>query len=390
MHEREPRPSRPTLAWVPLIATFALWAVLLLVIPVPAEQSATDLLAAYAAVVAVLGFAVVGSFLAYRLPGNAVGWVLAGFGFWFSLGILVEDAATYADVSESTREWLAWGGSWTWVVSGALLAIFLPLLFPDGRLPSKRWRWLPWAAGGATAVVAAANALGPASTAPLRNPIGVPGYADLLDLVALIGFAVFAGCIVAAAISVVGRFRRSQGVARRQMLVFVASAGVVTLGIGASYTLYELDRPDAANLAVGFVSLTVPIAVGMAVLRYRLYDLGRIFKRTVTYTALAVVLVGVYFIGIVALQSALGADDSLSVAASTLAAAALFSPVRSRIQSFVDRRFDRARYDAGKVVDEFSSRLSNEVDLDELHQDLAGVVHTTLRPAAVSVWVRPS
>ena len=174
------------------------------------------------------------------------------------------------------------------------------------------------------------------------------------------------------------------------MLVFVASAVLVAFGIGTSYTLYELDRPEVADLAVGLVSMTVPVAVGMAVLRYRLYDLGRIFKRTVTYTAVAVVLVGVYFVGIVALQSALGADDSLSVAASTLAAAALFSPVRSRIQSFVDRRFDRARYDAGKVVDEFSSRLSNEVDLDELHQDLAGVVHTTLRPAAVSVWVRPS
>ena len=390
MGDRALRRSRHRWAWVPLIATVALWVVVLFVIPVPGEESATDLAAAYAAVASVLGFSVIGSYLAFRLPENAVGWVLAGFGFFFSLGIVLEDAAAYARVSQSTREWLAWGGSWTWILPGSLLAVFLPLLFPDGQLPSKRWRWLPWVAVVSMVIVVLANAFGPASTAPLRNPLGLPQFAELLDLAGLIGFLIFAGCIVAAAISVVGRFRRSQGVARRQMLVFVASAVLVAFGLGASYTMYELDRPDVADLAVGVVSMTVPIAVGMAVLRYRLYDLGRIFKRSVTYTAVAVVLAGVYFIGIVALQSLLGADDSLSVAASTLAAAALFSPVRFRIQSFVDRRFDRARYDAGKVVDEFSARLSNEVDLEELHRDLAGVVNTTLRPAAVSVWVRPS
>jgi hypothetical protein len=233
-----------------------------------------------------------------------------------------------------------------------------------------------------------ANALSVESMAPISNPMGRPELTEQLDLLGLVGFVLFAACIVAAAISVVGRFRRSRGIARRQMLVFATSAVVVAGGIGASYTLYELDQPDAANLAVGFVSLTVPAAVGMAVLRYRLYDLGRLVKRTATYTAVALVLFGVYWTAILALQSVLGADDSLSVAASTLLAAAVFSPAKKRIQTFIDRRFDRARYDASKVVDEFSSRLSQEVNLNDLNGELTKVVGTTLRPAAISVWVR--
>ena len=378
------------LSWLPLIATLALLILDVTANPITAEESMTEVLTSFAALAAVLGFVVVGFYLSYRLPANAVGWVLAGFGLCFTLTFALEDAAAKGMVSGSAREWAAWGGSWTWAISGALLAIYLPLLFPDGRLPSNGWRWLPRVAGGAIAMVVAANALSVEATAPIRNPMGMPELTELLELVGLVGFAAYAGCIVAAATSVVGRFKRSHGIARRQMLLFVASAAIVAIGLGASYSLYELERPDAANAAVALVSLTVPLAVGMAVLRYRLYDLGRIFKRTATYSVLAVLLIGVYLAGILALQSLLDADDSLSVAASTLAAAALFGPARSRIQAFVDRRFDRARYDAGKVVDAFSSRLSQQVDLDELNREVAAVVESTLRPTAVSVWVRPS
>jgi len=359
-------------------------------VPLGTEETLTEWLAAIAALTSVLGFSVVGSYLAYRLPRNPVGWILAAFGFWFTLGIVLEDAVNYGRVSGSMIEWFAWAMSWTWVVSGSLVAIYLPLAFPDGRLPSKAWRWVPWVAGVAMATIFVANALSIEGTAPIRNPMGIPELTELLELVGLIGFLVFAVCIIASAASVVSRFRRSRGVARRQMLLFVFSAAIIAVGLGASYALYELDRPDAANAAVSFVSLTVPAAVGMAVLRFRLYDLGRIFKRTATYTVLAVVLLGVYFAGILALQAFLDADDSLSVAASTLAAAAVFGPARSLIQSFIDRRFDRAHYDAEKVVDAFSSRLSQQVDLDELNRDVADVVESTLRPTAVSVWVRPS
>ncbi len=378
------------LSWLPLVLTLALLILDVTANPITAEETLTELLTSFAALAAVLGFVVVGFYLSHRLPANAVGWVLAGFGLFFTFTFVLEDAVAKSMVSGSAREWVAWGSSWTWVISGALLAIYLPLLFPDGRLPSNQWRWLPRVAGGAIAMIVVANALSVEATAPVRNPMGIPELTDLLDLVGLIGFASYAGCIAGAAISVVGRFKRSHGIARRQMLLFVASAAIVAIGIGASYTLYQLERPDLANLAVGFVSLTVPAAVGMAVLRHRLYDLGRIFKRTVSYTVLGMVLLGVYWAGILALQAVLDADDSLSVAASTLAAAAAFGPARSRIQAFIDRRFDRARYDAGKVVDAFSSRLSQQVDLDELNLDLAAVVESTLRPTAVSVWVRPS
>jgi hypothetical protein len=319
-----------------------------------------------------------------------VGWILAGFGFWFTLGIVLEDAVDYGRVSGSMIEWFAWTMSWTWVVSGSLVAIYLPIWFPDGRLPSRAWRWVPRIAAAAVATIFVANAFSIEATAPVRNPMGLSELTDLLELVGLIGFLVFAVCIIAAAASVVSRFRRSRGIARRQMLMFVVSAAIVAVGLGASYTLYELDRPDVANAAVSLVSLMVPAAVGMAVLRYRLYDLGRIVKRTATYTVLAVVLLGVYLAGVLALQSFLNADDSLSVAASTLAAAAVFGPARRRIQAFIDRRFDRARYDAGKVVDAFSSRLNQQVDLDGLNRDVAAVVASTLRPTAVSVWIRPS
>jgi hypothetical protein len=378
------------LAWLPLIMTVAMWGWLVMGVPIGTEETLTEWLAAIAAITSVLAFSVVGSYLAYRLPRNPVGWILAGFGFWFTLGIVLEDAVDYGRVSGSMIEWFAWTMSWTWVVSGSLVAIYLPIWFPDGRLPSRAWRWVPWIAAAAVATIFVANAFSIEATAPVRNPMGLPDLTELLELVGLIGFLVFAVCIIAAAASVVSRFRRSRGIARRQMLLFVVSAAIVAVGLGASYTLYELDRPDAANAAVSLVSLMVPAAVGMAVLRYRLYDLGRIVKRTATYTVLAVVLLGVYLAGVLALQSFLDADDSLSVAASTLAAAAVFGPARRRIQAFIDRRFDRARYDAGKVVDAFSSRLNQQVDLDGLNRDVAAVVASTLRPTAVSVWIRPS
>jgi hypothetical protein len=378
------------LAWLPLIMTVAMWGWLVMGVPIGTEETLTEWLAAIAAITSVLGFSVVGSYLAYRLPRNPVGWILAGFGFWFTLGIVLEDAVDYGRVSGSMIEWFAWTMSWTWVVSGSLVAIYLPIWFPDGRLPSRAWRWVPRIAAAAVATIFVANAFSIEATAPVRNPMGLSELTDLLELVGLIGFLVFAVCIIAAAASVVSRFRRSRGIARRQMLMFVVSAAIVAVGLGASYTLYELDRPDVANAAVSLVSLMVPAAVGMTVLRYRLYDLGRIVKRTATYTVLAVVLLGVYLAGVLALQSFLNADDSLSVAASTLAAAAVFGPARRRIQAFIDRRFDRARYDAGKVVDAFSSRLNQQVDLDGLNRDVAAVVASTLRPTAVSVWIRPS
>jgi hypothetical protein len=154
------------------------------------------------------------------------------------------------------------------------------------------------------------------------------------------------------------------------------------------YSAYELGLVTVAQLVLASVSLFVPLAIGMAVLRYRLYDFGRIFKRTVTYSIVAAVLVGAYALAVVSFQALLGSEDSLSVAGSTLAAAALFNPVRRRVHTFVESHFDRARYNASVVVDEFSTRMLQEVDLDQLNADLAGVVDRTLRPVGLSLWLR--
>lgn len=172
------------------------------------------------------------------------------------------------------------------------------------------------------------------------------------------------------------------------MQVFASSAVTIAVGTAVGYSAYEIGMVTVAQLVVASVSLLVPLAIGMAVLKYRLYDLGRIFKRTVTYSIVGAVLVTVYALAVVGLQSILGSDDSLSVAASTLAAAALFNPVRTRVQVFVDSHFDRARYNASLVVEEFSVRLSQEIDVDQLNSDLAGVVDRTLRPAGLSLWIR--
>ena len=172
------------------------------------------------------------------------------------------------------------------------------------------------------------------------------------------------------------------------MQVFAISVVALAVGTGVTFAVYEAGFVTIANLILATISLVVPLSIGMAVLKYRLYDFGRIFKRTVTYSIVAAVLIGVYALAVVALQAVLGADDSLSVAASTLAAVATFNPVRRWVHSFVERQFDRTRYNASVEVEEFSTRILQEVDLDRLNADFAGVVDRTLRPHRMSVWLR--
>jgi drug/metabolite transporter (DMT)-like permease len=233
-----------------------------------------------------------------------------------------------------------------------------------------------------------ANGFDPDSTAPIRNPLGRQAWRETLDLIGLLGLVALVVCIGAGVFAVISRYRRSQGITRRQMQVFTTSAVTIAVGTLIGYFAYDLGWTTVAQLLLASVSLFVPLAIGMAVLKYRLYELDRIFKRTVTYSIVAAVLIGVYALAVVALQAVLGADDSLSVAASTLAAVALFNPVRHRVQAFIERHFDRTRYNASVEVEEFSSRMLQELDLDQLNADLAGVVDRTLRPHRMSVWLR--
>jgi hypothetical protein len=359
----------------------------LVTVPIEFEAS-SEFFAGLVAFLSALTFSLVGTYLALRLPHNLVGWVMAAYGFFFTFGVSTEGAVTAGVLSRGSAQWAAWVDSWLWALTGGFVTVLLPLLFPDGKLPSRRWSWVPRTMTVAFILLFVANAFHPTSTNPISNPLGQAGWKESLDGVGLVGIILFVLCIVAGAAAVVTRLRRSQGVARRQMLVFTYSAIALAVGTGVTFTTYELGLVTLANLILAAVSLSVPLAIGMAVLRYRLYDFGRLFKRTATYSIVAAILVGVYALAVVAFQALLSAEDSLTVAASTLAAAALFNPVRNRVQAFVERHFDRTRYNASIVVGEFSNRMLQEVDLDQLNADLAGVVDRTLRPAGFSLWLR--
>jgi hypothetical protein len=289
-------------------------------------------------------------------------------------------------------EYAGWVQLWIWVPFITLITVYLFLLFPGGRLPGPRWRLVGWMAGGFAVIAVAGLAFAPGSDRPnlpaLRNPFGVAPGAVPLDA-AVAGLAGLLGCAVLAAWSLFGRARRGTAVERQQIKWLAYSGCLVALALVPA-TALSLTPGTAARIAAGAVfaaALTMPVAVAVAVLRYRLYDIDRIISRTLAYAIVTGLLLGVYA-GVVLLATrVLSFHTPVAVAASTLAAAALFTPVRSRVQRAVDRRFNRARYDADTTVAAFAARLQDAVDLDAVQDDLAGVVHQALEPAHVSVWL---
>jgi hypothetical protein len=289
-------------------------------------------------------------------------------------------------------------------VSGAavtLLALAL-LLTPTGSLPSARWRWVAWALV-ATAVV---NALGtPLEPRPLDPPLGsvtsplaidVPQTGALriaYDVLGGVIGTVFVVAIVAAAWSLVMRFRRARGVERQQLRWVALAAALVPLAALVALVAALIGGPAATpvvTFAAGTVTWLVPLALGASVLRYRLYDLDRIISRTLAYGLLTLLLAGGYALVALVLGRLLGRDSSLVVAAATLAVAAAFQPARQRIQQTVDRRFNRRHYDAAHTVAAFSARLRQHVDLDSLTAELLAVAEDTMQPTQSSLWLRPS
>jgi hypothetical protein len=351
-----------------------------------------------------LAFPLVGALIASRRPENPIGWICLAAGlFW--MYIVVEDsipgAAPYPETIDALILWL-------WVPPVGLLGIYMILLFPDGRLPSRRWRPLAWLSGAVMVLASLAVTLtpGPLPNHPgVRNPLGLEGYPVVAQ--ALTGAIVLLPiCILASALSLVWRYRHSGGEVRQQIkwVAFAASlVGImyaVTLVSGLFLTPETFSNGQGAPLwlallqdAVLISYAGVPIAVGFAVLRYRLYDIDVLINRTLVYGSLTTRLVAVYVIGVVGLQAIFrgltGQESTLAVVASTLAIAALFNPLRRRVQTFVDRRFYRKKYDARKTLETFSGRLRDETDLHTLSGDLVAVVRETMQPAHVSLWVRP-
>jgi hypothetical protein len=338
-------------------------------------------------------FMVVGALIVGHRPENAVGWILAAIALLAVLGALAEEYATFASARHLPGPVLAaWFASWAWYPTITLVLLFTPLLFPDGRPPSPRWRPLAWLAGATTAAFTVLAAVQPTlelGTGRVANPIGVAAVGDpeqsmagqlLVDLIGVL--------VVAAVASLVVRFRRSRGEERLQLKWFTYACALLPLVVLSD------QLPDAlGNLLFAAVVSCLPVAAGVAILRYRLYEIDRLINRTLVYGLLSALLAGIYAALVLAgglLSGGLGGQPpSWAVAAATLAVAALFQPARRRIQQVVDRRFDRRRYDAAQTVDAFSGRLREELDLDALAAELLAVVEQTVQPTRASLWLRP-
>lgn len=347
----------------------------------------------------ILAFSSVGALVASRRPDNPIGWLfLAGASCWM-LGELALEYAVYALTTAPgalpAGALAGWFGGWARGVGWLIIVLFSLLLFPTGRLPSPRWRPVLWGAVLFCLFFTGVLWLAPESAdlrlASVPNPLGLklPFMSLLMEV---LYFALPLTLVVSGA-AVIVRFRRSRGEERQQIKWFAyAVAVMVALFLfWFSLALSGLVPPDALLWTIPLLGL--PAGVGLAVLRYRLYDIDRIINRTLVYGLLTVVLVLVYAGSVVALQRALVAltaeDSSLAVVASTLLIAALFSPLRGRLQGFIDRRFYRKKYDAARTLDAFSARLRDGVGLDDLADDLTGVVRETVQPEHASLWLRP-
>lgn len=360
--------------------------------------------------VLVLALSTVGALIAARRPDNRVGWILLTAGVAIAAGFSTGEYAEFSLAEPPGRlpgtEWIAWVAQWILVVGLGQALAFLPLMFPNGRLLSRRWRPVGWLAAATLAAIGLTLAFAPGRLEEypeIDNPLGLGVLGgNFWDLLNGAGWVLLLASGVLSAASVVVRFRRARGVERQQLKWFASAVALVAIGVvavGAGYTFSGDPSTDAptflivAQLLMLASLIGLPIAVGVAILRYRLYDLDVIINRTLVYGTLTAMLAVMYFGTVVVLQEVFraltGQESSLVVVASTLMIAALVVPLRRRLQSFIDRRFYRRKYDAAKTLAAFNARLRDETDLDTLTDDLAGVVRETMQPAHVSLWLRP-
>ncbi len=338
-----------------------------------------------------------GAVIATRHPFHPIAWVLlcvSSLGFVFLCG----EYATYALQVESASlpgaVWAAWFGLWGWAPGIFALNLLLPLLFPSGRLPSERWRFVLYFVAGLFVLSLLFTTIpGPNPEFPsVENPTGIPGFGDAVErLGGAFGVAFISLTLVCLSAPLV-RFRRARGEERQQIKWFVYFTALLAAFLTASS--FGL-LPDAISDVLNVVMIVCGGAsIGIAIFRYRLYDIDVIINKTLVYGALTASLALVYLGGVVGLQflvrALTGSESQLTIVASTLAIAALFNPLRKRIQTFVDRRFYREKYDAARTLEAFSKRLRDETDLETLSGDLTSAARETVRPERVSLWLRPS
>jgi len=337
--------------------------------------------------VGIVGAPILGGLIASRRPRNPYGWVWLVFGLGLALQLLAESYAAYALVVDPGSLPAPRTISRVLELGGPLALAFAPfllLLFPTGRLPSRRWRPLAWIAGISGAVLFALFLL-------FDNPDKVGGTITAMTIGAVL--TIFAS-IVISALSLVVRYRRAGGVERQQLKWFALAAVLAAAYIVGELTgLKRLVGGTAWNLLDAATNTALYVAVGVAILRHRLYDIDLIINRALVYGSLTVLLATTYVGSVVGLQAVLrvlsGQESTLAVVASTLLIAALFNPLRRRVQGLVDRRFYRRKYDAAKTLAAFNARLREETDLEALSDDVVEVARGTVQPAHVSLWLRP-
>jgi hypothetical protein len=360
-----------------------------------------------------------------RLPANPIGWIFCGVGLLFAARLFTVAYADYAlggNIALPGGEYVAWFSSWVWPAIPTL-AVFLMLLFPDGRLPSRRWRIVTWALLLGAALIVLADALMPGRLPThtyVRSPFEVVGVVggslttyQLFGAFRVFGLTLQFMSILAALFSLIVRLHRARGDERQQIKWFLYAAVPLTV-FGSVIALHQMvynftttflfhtvlmlsswEVFNAIDYVTVFALLFVPVCTYIAILKYRLYDIDIVINRALVYGSLTVLLAAVYFGGVTATQAIFRAltgqqeQPQLAIVVSTLVIAALFNPLRRRIQAFIDRRFYRRKYDARKTLEAFSAKLRDETDLDALSDDLVGVVRDTMRPAHVSLWLRP-
>jgi len=359
---------------------------------------------------AFVSFLIVGLLIAARRPENTIGWMFCVIGLASAWDFFAQQYAIYALVTRPgalpVGVWMAWTRIWAATAVWALM-FFALLLFPDGRLPSPRWRPFAWFAAGVLGLVGVLFAFEPRRLGDVRlpNPMGIERAGGIIELSQSILAPITLGIGLAIAGSVIARFRRARG-EERQQLEWLA----YTAGFFLSLTVLRLLNIQLLhNHVIEFVGeilwivaiAIVPTSVGIAILRYRLYDIDVIINRTLVYGSLTATLGAVYLVSVVLLElvavvplqyiffTFTGQGSTFAIVIPLLVASALFNPLRRRIQGVIDRRFYRRKYDARKILEAFSTKLRDETDLDALSDDLVGVVAETMQPAHVSIWLRP-
>ena len=398
----KPPPRRAAVAAVAATAislfTVAAFVVLIVILELdPTYQPVESLGSTVLDILTALAFVVTGGLVTIRRPGNPVGWVLLLTGFcqflfggvfsaWADLALLAKPEAGLPGGAAAAQISSA---SWAALMAGVFLLL---VLFPTGHPASPRWRRLAVTVTAGFAIIWALISTAPGPIDPPFQAYDNPLAFTSDDHYLIVPIAIIVLCLVsvaAAAIGLLVRFRRSKGAERQQFKWFAASAGLLLVSLPVAAVFNFSSSLGGAPFAIALLAL--PVSIGIAVLRYRLYEIDRLINRGLVYLTVTALLAGLYFaivIGLQALFSGLTRGNDLAIAGSTLAVAALFRPVRARIQAFVDRRFYRRRYDAQQTLDAFSTRLRDEVDLDELGHDLGGVVRETMQPAHVSLWIR--